>query len=194
MNKSEIKAFFDALAPCWDENQHRRDEVINIILDKGGVSKGVSVLDVASGTGVLFDDYFNREVSSVTGIDISCEMIKNAKKKFPQVELICGDAENYQFDKKFDVIMIYNAFPHFINPDKLFKNLTDALKCGGRLTVAHGMSEEELEKCHSGAARGVSRSLPYKETMEKIMSPYLDVDILISDEKMYMVSGVKPLD
>lgn len=191
MNKGEIKAFFDALAPCWDENQKRKDEIINFILDKSDVSEGVRVLDVACGTGVLFGDYLSRGVSSVTGIDISGEMLKVAEKKFPDVKLICADAEEYVFTESYDVIMIYNAFPHFSDSDKLFSNLSKALKNAGRLTVAHGMSMKELEKCHSGSAINVSLPLPENEALAKIMSAYLDVDIQISDDMMYMVSGTK---
>lgn len=191
MDKKEVIAFFDTLASFWDDMQVRKEEVIDFILTKGAVTKGADVLDVACGTGVLFPDYLQKEVASVTGIDISNEMLKVAKDKFPQVRLICDDAENYDFKDKYDVIMIYNAFPHFPNPQNLLLNLSKALKDGGRLTVAHGISEKELAKCHSGSARNVSVPLVKKEVLAEMMKPYLDVDVLISDEKMYMVSGVK---
>lgn len=190
MNKAEIKEFFDRLAPSWDERQTRNEKVISLILQKSGVGEGVSVLDVASGTGVLFGDYLKCG-ASVTGIDISEEMVKIAKEKFPDVTLICDDAETFSFTGQYDVVMIYNAFPHFTDPEKLFKNLTKVLKKGGRLTVAHGMSMAELQKCHSGKTEKVSRPLPEKEALAETMSPYVKVDTMISDEKMYMVSGKK---
>ena len=190
MNKAEIKEFFDRLAPLWDERQTRNEKVISLILQKSGVGEGVSVLDVASGTGVLFGDYLKCG-ASVTGIDISEEMVKIAKEKFPDVTLICDDAETFSFTGQYDVVMIYNAFPHFTDPEKLFENLTKVLKKGGRLTVAHGMSMAELQKCHSGKTEKVSRPLPEKEALAETMSPYVKVDTMISDEKMYMVSGKK---
>lgn len=194
MNKSEIKAFFDELAPEWDRNQKRNDEVIKFILDISEVKKGAYILDVASGTGVLFDDYIKREAGSLTGIDISQEMLKIAKKKFPQVNVICADAEIYSFKEKYDVIMIYNAFPHFPDPEKLFENLSKALNNGGRITVAHGISEKEVEECHSGAAKNVSFPLPSKVRLAEVMSVFFDVDVMISDEEKYIVSGRKLRD
>lgn len=191
MDKKEVIAFFDALAESWDNSLVRNERVIERILDLGGVCEGADVLDVACGTGVLFPDYLKRGVSSVTGIDISEEMLRVAKEKFPQVSLICGDAEAFAFTDKYDAVMVYNAFPHFAAPEKLFENLSGALKKGGRLTVAHGMSEKELEKCHSGVAKNVSSPLPSKEKLSEMMKPYVRADILISDESMYMVSGVK---
>ena len=191
MDKKEVVAFFDALAGSWDTNQVRNEEVIGLILDLGGVCEGADVLDVACGTGVLFPDYLKKGVSSVTGIDISAEMLRIAKEKFPEVSLICGDAESFAFDGEYDAVMIYNAFPHFASPLKLFENLSRVLKSGGRLTVAHSMSEKELEKCHSGIAKNVSLPLPSKERLAEMMNSYVQTDVLISDEKMYMVSGVK---
>lgn len=190
MKKSEIKAFFDSLAPEWDSNQKRNEEIIDFILAKGGVKKGSRVLDIASGTGVLFEDYLRLGVSSLTGIDISEKMLEIAKKKFPEVSLILGDAESYSFSEKYDVIMIYNAFPHFPEPIKLFENLSKTLAAGGRLTVAHGISMAEIEKCHSGKASKYSLSLPSAEILAEMMTPFVKVDIVISDENMYMVSGV----
>ena len=191
MDKKEVIAFFDTLASSWDDMQVRNEEVIDFILTKGAVTKGADILDIACGTGVLFPDYLEREVSSVTGIDISDEMLKVAKDKFPQVRLICDDAENYDFKDKYDVIMIYNAFPHFPNPESLLLNLSKALKDGGRLTVAHGISEKELAKCHSGSAKNVSLPLPSKEKLASMMPTSLKVDVMISDDEKYIVSGVK---
>lgn len=115
MNKADVIAFFDRCAPEWDADMIRNEPVIQTILDNAGVCAGIDVLDVACGTGVLIPDYLKRSVRSVTGIDISPEMIRIAKKKFPQksVKLICGDVESVQLNRQFDCVMVYNAFPHF---------------------------------------------------------------------------------
>lgn len=190
MDKNRIAAFFDDLAFGWDSNQVRDEEIIAFILDKGEIVKGKRVLDVACGTGVLFPDYIHRG-AKVTGVDISSEMLRIAKEKYPDILLICGDAEEYAFEKDYDAVMIYNAFPHFSNPEKLIKNLGNALKVGGRFTVAHGISEKELEKCHSTVAKDVSLPLPPKEKLCDMLSELFDVDVMISDEEKYIVSGLK---
>lgn len=191
MDKEKIIDFFNSHAADWDNNQQRNERVIGTILDKSGIFPGASVLDVASGTGILFGDYISRDAGSITGVDISAEMLKLAKEKYPSVKLICADAECYNFEEKYDVIMIYNAFPHFLNPEKLFSNLCNALKRGGRLTVAHGAGKAEIDRCHKGSANSVSRPLPSAEELSYMMSQYLETDIIISDESMYMVSGKK---
>ena len=88
-------------------------------------------------------------------------------------------------------MIVYNAFPHFINPRKLIENLAKATKHGGRLTVAHGMSKEELDKFHMENAGKISNLLPEKEDVAFMLSEYFDVDVTVSDETMFMVSGIK---
>ena len=190
MEKQDIISFFDSSAGSWDKELIRNDKVIEKILDNCGIDKDVCVLDVACGTGVLFPDYIKRE-AVVTGIDISPEMVKIAKEKFPNVNVICGDVEETDFNEKFDTVMVYNAFPHFPDPERLVEKLSKLLRKGGRFSVAHGMSREDLLKLHNERASKVSLPLPDEKTLAKIFEPFFSVDIMISDSEMYQVSGVK---
>ena len=194
MEKSDIIDFFDRCAPSWDDNMIKSDAIIGAILDNAEVFEGMDVLDVACGTGVMFDYYLARNVSTVTGIDIAPEMAKIAAKKYENQEavtVICADVEEYPFHKKFDRIVVYNAFPHFPHPKQLIKRLASLLKDGGRLTIAHGASREAIDNHHSGAASKVSNGLMSAESLKKLFAPYFDVEIVISNSHMYQVSGVK---
>jgi demethylmenaquinone methyltransferase/2-methoxy-6-polyprenyl-1,4-benzoquinol methylase len=99
MNKNDVIAFFDRLAPGWDADVIRSDVIISKILDGAQVQEYKDVLDVACGTGVLFPDYLARNVNSLTAIDIAPEMVKIAKGKFPEVTVLCGDVEHMAFDR-----------------------------------------------------------------------------------------------
>ncbi len=191
MNKYIIKEFFNDFAPRWDNEPICDKEILDIILDNGGVTENIDVLDVGCGTGVLFPYYLERNVKSITAVDLSPEMVKIAKSKFPQAEIICDDAESISFDRQFDVIMIYNAFPHFPNPNALIENLSKALKPNGRISIAHGMSKKELDEIHMKSAGKVSNILPECEELKKMLEPYFNVDIMISNDKMYQVSAIK---
>lgn len=190
MNKQDIIHFFDHLAPQWDADMIRHDGIIDIILDNAGIKPGVSVLDVACGTGVLFPDYLTREVGSVTAIDISPEMAKIAAAKYPgKVEVLCGDVEEAKFSKKFDCIVVYNAFPHFPDPENLIRVLSGLLNPGGTLTVAHGMSRAAIDHHHEGAASKVSRGLIHEDDLAALFGKHLTVTTKLSTEHMYQVVG-----
>lgn len=190
MDKKVIADFFDKCASWWDADMIRNEDIIAKILDNGGIRPGVHVLDVACGTGVLFPDYLKRGVASVTGIDIAPEMVKIAAAKFPEVKVLCGDVETTDFGRQFDCIMVYNAFPHFPDPAKLIQVLAGLTKPGGRLSVAHGMSRAALIKHHERAST-VSIDLIHEDELKEIFSQWFDVDVVISDDRMYQVAGVR---
>ncbi|MBQ6890073.1 MAG: class I SAM-dependent methyltransferase [Oscillospiraceae bacterium] len=191
MKQQDVIDFFNRCAPWWDEDTVRDEQIISTILDNGGIKQGVDVLDVACGTGVLFGDYLKRGVSSVTGIDIADKMAQIAASKYPEVKVICGDVEKAVFDQKFDCVMVYNAFPHFPDPERLVAALAKLVKPGGKLSVAHGMSRADLLRHHSGIARSVSIELLPEQELAEIFSRWFDVDVVISNERMYQVSGIR---
>ena len=191
MEKQDVIDFFNRCAPDWDAEMIRSDEVIRILLDNAHIGAGIDVLDVACGTGVLFPDYFARGVASVTGIDIAPGMAQRAQEKFPAAHVICGDVETYPFDRPFDAVMVYNAFPHFPDPARLIERLAALTKPGGRLSVAHGMSRAMLARHHAGAAQRVSVDLIEAEALAALFAPWFDVDVTLSDERMYQVAGTK---
>ena len=182
----KVQAFFDRLAPQWDATTERNDAIIERILDAAGVRAGADVLDVACGTGVLIPDYLGRGVASVTAVDLSPKMTEIAAEKFagePDVAVLCADACTARFDRLFDCIVIYNAFPHFAQPD--------ALKPGGRLTVAHDRSREAINAHHAGMPDTLAADLMSADALAAIFERTLTVLSAVSDERMYLVVGTK---
>lgn len=193
IQREDVQAFFDRCAPTWDAELVRNEEIIQKILTGAGVGPGSRVLDVACGTGVLIGDYLSRGAASVTAVDLSPEMARRAAEKFPQetVRVLCGDVEETDVGRDFDVIMVYNAFPHFPQPDRLIAHLSSLLVPGGTLTVAHGMSRAVIDRHHLGSARMVSMGLMEADRLATLFAPYLQVELTISDDRMYQVTGRK---
>ena len=108
-------------------------------------------------------------------------MIKIAQSKFKdkRVEFICADVMEYDLCDGYDSVVIYNAFPHFTQPDRLIEILSGKLKTGGRITVAHGMSR----------AYKVSDGLMEADRLADIFKKYTNVINVISDDNMYQVVG-----
>ena len=191
LNQKAVISFFDRLAPGWDAGTVRSDEIIGTILTNAGVTAGKDVLDVACGTGVLFPDYLARNAGSVTAVDISPEMVKIAQSKYPesQVRVFCADVETMTFDRNFDCIVVYNAFPHVPEPARLVQRLASLLNPGGTLTVAHGMSRAAIDNHHKGAASQVSQGLIHEDALAAIFRRYLTLTVKISNDRMYQLVG-----
>ena len=176
IEQKDVIAFFDERAGEWDAGMVRSDEKIGCILDNAKVTAGSRVLDIACGTGVLIGDYLRRNVESVTAVDISPEMIRIARKKFPQenVRFVCGDAETAPLSEGFDAIVIYNAFPHFPDPERLApcraaRPRRSAHRGARQLARGHRRApprrgEPCLQRAHGGrSARGDLRAAPSRD-------------------------------
>lgn len=142
----------------------------------------------------MIPDYLKREVASVKGIDISPAMIERAREKFSSFEnvsFVCEDVMNAELGDKYDAIVVYNAFPHFADPEGLISHLSDLLALGGTLTVAHGMGRKHIDNHHKHGASEVSLGLISAEEMAELFSKKLKVTTMISTDEMYQLVGLK---
>ena len=193
MDKQHIIDFFDRLAADWDANLLRDDTKIGFILDCAGVTQGTSVLDVACGTGVLIPDYLARNVKRVVAVDISSAMIAAAQAKCsdPRVRFLHADIETVTLKETFTCCVVYNAFPHFPDAQGLLRTLAERLSSNGRLTIAHSASRERVNARHAGGASRVSIGLMHETALAALMQAHFEVDIVLSNEELYLVSGRK---
>ena len=195
MNKETVRSFFDERAERWDDTNRTRPDVIRAILDCAQAAPGRRILDVACGTGVLFPYYLAAGVTELSGLDFSPLMLRRAAEKFPDIPTLCEDAETFRAPVLYDSVVVYNAYPHFPDPDRLIANLAAALREGGRLTVAHGASRAEIERCHEHALAGphehISRPLESAAALSERFAPFFTVDCVIDDDEKYIVSGLR---
>ena len=187
-----IRSFFDQIASAWDTHRPPDADRIERILDLSDITPGVTVLDVACGTGVLFPHYLKRGVAHITGVDLSANMLAQAEKKYPdpRVTLLCGDAETLPLGRH-DRAVVFNAFPHFPESEAILAALCAALMPGGRLTIAHGEGRAAINARHGGGAQSVSRELVPARELAKLFPAKMCVDAVLDTDELYIVSGVR---
>ena len=88
MDKKDVIAFFDQCAASWDDRMIKSDEIIGKILDNAEVGAGMTVLDVACGTGVMFDYYLQRNVSAVWALIFPPKWLRSPQKSM-KITLWC---------------------------------------------------------------------------------------------------------
>ncbi len=86
MEQQAVIDFFDQAAAGWDAQLVRNEAVIGQILDNAGIRPGVSVLDVACGTGVLIPDYLKRGAAQITKqMGLVCHVRERRRYNFTKV-------------------------------------------------------------------------------------------------------------
>lgn len=113
--------------------------------------KGKKLLEIACGTGNMLLPF--TKTHTITGLDISKDMIHIAKEKLPQADLRVGDMSNFNLHKKFDIILcFYDAINHllsFSKWEKMFSHVHKHLEKNGvfifDLTTIYRMSQRAKE-------------------------------------------------
>jgi demethylmenaquinone methyltransferase/2-methoxy-6-polyprenyl-1,4-benzoquinol methylase len=120
-----------------------------------------------------------------------CEIASGKFAANRNVEIICEDIEEFRSDKSYDAIIVYNSFPHFLNAEKLIAHLSSLLNKNGILTIAHGTSRDRINSHHSNVSDDIKCELMNAEELAKIFSHHLQVNTVISNDRMYQVAGRK---
>ena len=94
------------------------------------------ILDVGCGPGnstqVLFEKWRN---SNILGVDNSPAMIEKARLDFPFLQWAEMDANNLQFDKKFDIVFSNATIQWLPDHEKVLKDFWNVLAPGGCMAV-----------------------------------------------------------
>ena len=110
-------------------------QVIEPLLDAGGVAAGTRVLDVCSGPGFIAGAAATRG-ASVVGLDFSAAMVAEAGRRYPAITFREGDAEALPFDTcSFDAVVMSFGLLHLARPEMALAEAQRVLRAGGRYAL-----------------------------------------------------------
>ena len=152
------------------------------------------ILDLACGKGILHD-YFRKNIpgSKVVYVDKAFAMIKGLKEIYSDEMAIRGEGENIPFgEDKFDVVIIFNSFPHFMDKEKTISECYRVLRKGGRLIVGHSMTPGGINQLHKDVGPEVAEhKLPEKDAFIEMFSKsgFKNIEYFVND--YFYVMGFK---
>jgi SAM-dependent methyltransferase len=102
------------------------------LLADARVAAGMFVLDVACGPGYV--SAATKKLGAIpTGVDFSEKMIAIAKRMFPEISFMRGDAQDLPFeDASFDRVLMNFGLLHVSHPEKACAEACRVLKRGGK--------------------------------------------------------------
>ncbi len=184
-----IASFFDRLSSGWDAHSHIDPKAIFSLLEKVGIGKDDRILDLGCGTGVLTPFLLSSTNEEIIGLDVSAGMIEEAKKKYAgekRVRFINADFYSFE-DEAFDLIVCFDAYPHFLDPEGFAKKASSLVKDGGHVAIIHDCGRKALGHFHEGMDFTLSRELKAPEEEIKPFLPYFDCILAEEDEKHYLL-------
>lgn len=143
-------------------------------------NRNISVLDLGLGHGItanVFSEYFEDYII----LDGSTEIINKYKKEFPNSKADVKHTyfENYETDKKFDLIIMGFILEHVDNPVLIMDKYKDYLKLNGKIII----------------------TVPNAETMNRRLGKYAEIldelttlsdhDVAIGHQRYYTTKTFK---
>ncbi len=190
-------AFYTELAKHYDKIYHYIDykkqvQFLIKVIEEFNKSNNSKILDVACGTGV-HADLLQKEGFKIVGVDISPEMLVEAKKKNSNIEFIEGDMRQLKLKESFGVVMcFFNSILYNKNNEEMKKTLTnfyDILEKGGILifdTVdkSIGINSEPYEFKYEDDNLKIEFKPQWVYDQEK-NAMNLAIDFVVNNEEMH---------
>lgn len=134
IDKNKIKEHYDSQASMrqvWiKKNSYYYSQMLRYY--KFIVQEDSSVLELGCGNGYLLNAL---KPSRGLGVDISSEMVRQAKSEYPHLEFICSDIEDFQVHEKFDYIIISGTLGFVEDIQKLLKRIQEFANPGTRIII-----------------------------------------------------------
>ncbi|HLP18347.1 MAG TPA: bifunctional demethylmenaquinone methyltransferase/2-methoxy-6-polyprenyl-1,4-benzoquinol methylase UbiE [Bacteroidota bacterium] len=147
MEKAYVRSMFDGIAYRYDLLNHLLSGGIDLVWRRAAIDllaeiRPKKILDVATGTADLAIASIRLNPASVTGVDISEEMLSIGRKKIERrgldrtIRLETGEAEHLRFDGgSFDAAMVGFGARNFEHLTAGLTEMCRVLRPGGKIVV-----------------------------------------------------------
>ncbi len=163
--KFDARRMYADLAWIWplmgqpkDEDYIEEAEQFMVAIREHSRIEAETLLDLGCGGGK--NDYNLKKHFDITGVDVSEDMLAQAKRLNPEVEYVFGDMRTVRLGKTFDAVMIADSIDYMLTENDLraaFVTASEHLKPGGVFCTYAEVTRERFRqnetKC-STYARG----------------------------------------
>lgn len=137
-NPQKIKAIFENISLYYDKMNDIISFCTHKLIKKSAINEleikpYTMVLDLCCGTGD-FSGIITKNCKDVKviGLDVSPNMLKIAKQKYPQMTFMEGDCTDLPFNEDFEYITMGFGLRNIENRQKALEQIYKSLKSGGK--------------------------------------------------------------
>jgi ubiquinone/menaquinone biosynthesis C-methylase UbiE len=147
-----VQREFTKQAEQFSRSQAMREKGgLGILPPLAGVKPSHRVLDLACGPGFVALE-FAKHAREVVGVDLTAEMLKQARalarrEDFKNVTFRGADVNRLPLPNgSFDLVVTRASFHHFVEPERVLKEMVRVLRPDGRILISDNTSKNDPEK------------------------------------------------
>jgi cyclopropane fatty-acyl-phospholipid synthase-like methyltransferase len=169
-DKDKIRKHYDVVSPyyqsLWGQHIHHgywirgyeskeqaQLQLIGHLAQVAGLLQGCTILDVGcgfGGTAIYLAKNFGAKVTGITISQVQVEMANSAaKRERADAKFFLMDAEEMNFDQRFDVVWSTESVSHYQDVPKFFAGAARVLKPAGILALTDWFQKEKLTASES---------------------------------------------
>ena len=148
--------FYDTISPLYFVIDFFLKPHKRLLVQEVNNYPNCSILEVGVGHGTHLTKYLSKRI---TGIDLSAEMLQNAKKNNPStITLLHMDATNLsQLNQKFDVVVLAHVLSTTPNPNKILEEALNLLPTNGKIIILNHFSNSPVARFFEKLFQPVSK-------------------------------------
>ena len=188
-----ISTYYDMMYVNDESYRSEVDKVVSLV-EQYKTSKGNKLLDIACGTGA--QAAYLQKHFTVTGIDLSDEMLTIAKDKVKDATFINADMCNFSLNNKYDVILnLYGSIGQVESLEQMQRSIECAynhLKQGGIFILTPWSTKENFNEALVCRTKTIDFSgFCRMETVNRISDDKIRIEYyhLISDLEWGLLSA-----
>jgi ubiquinone/menaquinone biosynthesis C-methylase UbiE len=168
-------------------------ERLEKIVEHGKISRGDTVLDVGSGTGILIPLIKKYEPRWIYACDLSVAMLDQLNsKKYPDVETIVADVRDLRLPAgSIDVVFINACYGNIVDKPGAFSNLSRMMTPQGRMVISHPLGKSFIRSMRERASFPLD-AFPEKPEAERLFRPFgFEIETFIDEPSLYLLVALK---
>mmetsp|Transcript_2925 Transcript_2925/g.5478 ORF Transcript_2925/g.5478 Transcript_2925/m.5478 type:complete len:385 (-) Transcript_2925:3373-4527(-) len=166
---ADAKAMNTKLGKMSDIIEERVDRACRIVAEsvRKKSRRDGRCLDVGCGHGTLVPNLVRAGIypNQITGVDLSPEMIRNAKAMHRGVNFIDVDFLKFDPDEKYDAIIFCSALHDLPDVEQSLAKAASLLQAGGRLVLLHAQGAQNVVSQNRANPVLVKRLLPDRDEL-----------------------------
>ena len=165
-------------------------ERLEKIVAHGRITKGDTVLDVGSGTGILIPIIKEYNPDSIYACDLSGRMLEQLGKNYPYVETIMADVRDLTLpENSMDVVFINACYGNIADKAGAFSNISRMMKAQGRLVISHPLGKAFIRSFRDGAPFPLDE-FPEGPEAGALLKPFgFEIETFIDDPGLYILAA-----
>ena len=201
VSKEEVQRINDFQRNTFDKLYHLFDpplpegvpERLEKIVAHGRITRGDTVIDVGSGTGILIPIINQYQPKRIYACDLSEAMLKQLNgKNYPNVETIVADVRDLNLPGSSIEVVFNNAcYGNIADKAGAFANISRMMRDRGRMVISHPLGKSVIHSRRAKAGFPLDE-FPEKPEAEGLFKPFgFEIETFIDEPDLYILAASK---